>query len=50
MLHTNSKLGKNMLSSCGKNDVYARRTTHDDGRQFIAIGHLTDSGDLEFTR
>ena len=24
----------------------ARRTTHDDGRQPIAIGHLSDSGDL----
>ena len=25
----------------------ARRTTHDDGRQPIAIGHLSDSGDLK---
>mgnify|MGYP003684460967 CR=1 FL=1 len=25
----------------------ARRTTHDDGRQSIAIGNLTDSGDLK---
>ena len=24
-----------------------RRTTHDDGRQPIAIGHLSDSGDLK---
>ena len=23
-----------------------RRTTHDDGRQPIAVGHLSDSGDL----
>ena len=26
-----------------------RRTTHDDGRQPIAIGHLSDSGDLKMT-
>ena len=26
-----------------------RRTTHDDGRQPIAIGHLSDSGDLKIT-
>ena len=26
-----------------------RRTTHDDGRQLIAIGHLSDSGDLKIT-
>ena len=25
----------------------AQRTTHDDGRQPIAIGHLSDSGDLK---
>ena len=25
----------------------ARRTTNDDGRQPIAIGHLSDSGDLK---
>ena len=25
----------------------ARRTPHDDGRQPIAIGHLSDSGDLK---
>ena len=25
----------------------ARRTTDDDGRQPIAIGHLSDSGDLK---
>ena len=25
----------------------ARRSTHDDGRQPIAIGHLSDSGDLK---
>ena len=25
----------------------AHRTTHDDGRQPIAIGHLSDSGDLK---
>ena len=27
-------------------DVNRRRTTHDDGRQPIAISHLSDSGDL----
>ena len=26
-----------------------RRTTHDDGRQPIAIGHLSDSSDLNIT-
>ena len=28
-------------------DVNSRRTSHDDGRQPIAIGHLSDSGDLK---
>ena len=34
-------LEKKMLTHDG------RRTTHDDGPQPIAIGHLSDSGDLK---
>ena len=34
-------LEKKMLTDDG------RRTPHDDGRQPIAIGHLSDSGDLK---
>ena len=34
-------LEKKMLTDHG------RGTTHDDGRQPIAIGHLSDSGDLK---
>ena len=31
-------------------DGDARRKTHDDGRQPIAIGHLSDSGDLKIRK
>lgn len=27
--------------------VKARRTTHDDGQRLIALGHLSDFGDLK---
>ena len=45
MLHT--KFGKDWPSSSWEEDVNGRRTTDDDGRQTIAIGHLSDSGDLK---
>ena len=35
------------LFKIGPVDIDGRRTTHDDGRQPIAIGHLSDSGDLK---
>ena len=44
MLHT--KFGKDWPSSFWEEDVNAWRTTDDDGRQPIAIGHLSHSGDL----
>ena len=45
MLHT--KFGKDWPSSFWGEDVNAQPTTDDDGRQPIAIGHLSDSGDLK---
>ena len=45
MLHT--KFGKDWPSSFWGEDVNVRRTTDDDGRQPIAIGHLSDSVDLK---
>ena len=47
MLHT--KFGKDWPSSSWEEDVNARRTTDDDGRQPRAIGHLSDSGDLNIS-
>ena len=35
------------LVKIGPVDVNERRTTRQDGRQPIVIGHLTDSGDLK---
>ena len=45
MLHT--KFGKDWPSSSWEEDVNARHTTDDDGRQPIAIGHLSYSADLK---
>ena len=47
MLHT--KFGLDWLRSSSEEDVNARRTTVDDGRQPIAIGHLSYSGDLKIS-
>ena len=48
MLH--AKFGKDWPSTSWEEDVNARRTTDDDERQPIAIGHLSDSGDLKTER
>ena len=52
MLHT--KFGKGCRGSCEEEDVNTRRTkgvargtTHDDGRQLIALGHLSNLSDLK---
>ena len=45
LLHT--KFGSYWPSSSSEEDVNARRTTDDDGRQPIAIGHLSYSGELK---
>ena len=45
MLHT--KFGWDWSSSSWEEDVNAWRTTQDDGRQPIVIGHLCDSSDLK---
>ena len=50
MLHTKLvKIGPVVLDKKMLTDD-ARRTTHDDGRQPIAIGHLSDSGDLKIEK
>ena len=52
MLHT--KFGK---GCCEEEDINTRRTkdvargtTHDDGRQLIALGHLSDLSDLKIKK
>ena len=47
MSYLHNKFHDNWISSFWGEDVNARRTTHDDGRQPIAKGHLSDSGDLK---
>ena len=42
-----TKFGKDWPSSSLGEDVNARHTTDDDGRQPIAISHLCDSVDLK---
>ena len=47
LLMPHTKFGKDWLSSFWGEDVNARCTLHDDGRQPIAIGHLSNSCDLK---
>ena len=46
MLHSDTKCGQDWPSSSWEEVVNGWRTTVDDGLQAIAIGHLSDSGDL----
>ena len=48
ILHT--KFDKYWPNSSWEEDVYARRTTYDDGRQPIARVHLSYKGDLKIKR
>ena len=49
MLHTNLvKIGPEVLEKKMLKDV-AHRNLHDNGRQSVAIGRLSHSGDLKLT-